>query len=67
MKQNELETAFQLGLLELEKRAFPSKAKRKPALKKPLHTLGSAIDLITWVTDGAYTHKEMFLLCLPII
>lgn len=55
-----IEGAFQLGLLKPETVIPQGKPRgRKKVLPKSLPTLRSATDLITWVTDGAYTHKEM--------
>lgn len=52
--------AFQLGLLGSETTVSRDKIRtRKKALVKRFPTLASATDLITWVTDGAYTYKVM--------
>ncbi|MCL0091409.1 site-specific DNA-methyltransferase [Dehalococcoidales bacterium] len=53
------EAAFQLGLLDSETVISGRPKRRKKVLGKRLPTLRSATDLITWVTDGAYTHKVM--------
>ena len=54
------ENAFQLGLPGSQTATSPVKpSKRKRASRIALPTLGSAVDLITWVTDGVYTRKEM--------
>lgn len=51
---------FQIGLLKQE--ILPPQikiGKRKAILKRPLPSLVSVADLITWVTDGTYTRKTM--------
>jgi len=59
-KNSNAEAAFQLGLPGSEIATSQVKpGKRKRASRAALPTLGSAVDLITWVTDGVYTRKEM--------
>jgi hypothetical protein len=54
------ETAIQLGLPGSQTATSQVKlSKRKRASRIALPPLGSAVDLITWVTDRAYTRREM--------
>jgi len=54
------EASFQLGLPGSQTATSQVKPrKRKRTTRMILPTLGSTVDLITWVTGGAYTRKEM--------
>ena len=60
MKKRDLarEAVFQLGLLKEGNLPSVKLPKRKVRQKKPL-TLDLVVDPVTWVTNGAYTAKQM--------
>ena len=58
LHHNQSHAVFQLGLLKEGNPPSVKLPKRKVRQKKPL-TLDLVVDPITWVTDGAYTAKQM--------